>query len=83
MSLEQLSTLTKLSVSHQSDGGAFSLTIDGFTIVPAPGLPGGKYVIFYTAAGQLILNGTAIAPAPQQRSMVELYNLAFPTGTVL
>ena len=44
------------------------LAIDGFTLVPAPNLPGGKYVVFETAAGQLILNGTALAPPPKQLS---------------
>ena len=80
MTQEQISTLTKLQVSYQPNGGAVSLAIDGFTLVPAPNLPGGKYVVFETAAGQLILNGTALAPPPQQLSVDELFALAFPTA---
>ena len=82
MSLEQLSTLTKLLISYQPNGGAISLAIDGFTLVPAQGLPGGKYVIFQTAAGQLILNGTSLSPPPQQYSIDEHFALAFPTAAV-
>ena len=78
MTQKQISTLTELQVSYQPNGGAVSLAIDGFTLVPAPNLPGGKCVVFETAAGQLILNGTALSPPPKQLSMEELFALAFP-----
>ena len=78
MTMAQLSALTSLHISPQPNAGAISLTIDGFTIVPAPGLPGGKYVVFETTAGQVILNGTALSPAPQPLGITELFALAFP-----
>ena len=80
MTMAQLSALTSLHISPQPNAGAISLTIDGFTIVPAPGLPGGKYVVFETAAGQVILNGTTLSPAPQPLSVAELFAVAFPTA---
>ena len=80
MSLAQISTLTRLDVSYQPTGGAVSVPIKGFALVPAQGLPSGKYVVFQTAAGQLILNGTNISPAQKQLSVEELFALAFPTA---
>ena len=80
MSQEQLSTLTSLHISPQPNGGAISLTIEGFSVVPTSGLPGGKFVVFQTAAGQLILNGTALSPAPEHFSATDLFALAFPTA---
>ena len=80
MTYDQLSTLTSLHISPQPNAGAISLKIDGFTIVPSPGLPGGKYVVFETTAGQVILNGTTLSPPPQQLGVTELFALAFPAA---
>ena len=80
MSLEQLSALTWLRLSRQAGGGAATLAVDGFALVPAPGLPGGRYVVFQTAAGQLVLNGTDLSPAPERLGLAELFALAFPSA---
>ena len=78
MSLSQLASLTSLEISGQLGDGAISLKIDGFVVIPTSGLPGDKYVVFQTGAGQVVLNGTVLSPAPKNLDLVALTALAFP-----
>jgi hypothetical protein len=76
LSMTQLSSLTSLVVTSDSGDTGFSIDILGFAVIPSPS---GKYVIFQTGAGQILLNGTAMSPAPEQLGIDSFMTLPFPS----
>jgi hypothetical protein len=73
-----LAAVSTLSIASTDGIGAIRLAVDGAVVLPTASAPGGKVVIYSTAIGDMVLNGTALTPAAESLIPLSALYRAFP-----
>jgi hypothetical protein len=62
---KELAAIATLTLASTDGIGAVHLAVDGAVVVPSASAVGGKVVIYSTAIGDMVLNGSALTPATE------------------
>ena len=62
---QELAAIATLTLASTDGIGAGPLAVDGAMVVPSASAVGGKVVIYSTAIGDMVLNGSALTPAAE------------------
>jgi hypothetical protein len=62
---KELAAIATLTITSTDSIGAIHLAVDGAVVVPSASAVEGKVVIYSTAVGDMVLNGTALTPAAE------------------